>query len=124
MTAGSIHPFGFSMLILTTCLLAGCTAASNKPLDGSSRAAAASEGMTVVAGCSTCIFDMSGSTGCDLAVKIDGTAYLVTGSDIDDHGDAHAADGLCNASRDAVVEGRIEGGRFVATSFSLKPGER
>ena len=64
---------------------------------------------------------MPGAVGCDLAVKLDVKAYLVTGSDIDDHGDAHAADGLCNASSDALAEGRIDGDRFVATSFELLP---
>ncbi|MFQ5479618.1 MAG: DUF6370 family protein [Candidatus Binatia bacterium] len=39
-------------------------------------------------------------------------------------GDAHASDGLCNASTNAVVEGRIDGDRFVATHFALKSGER
>ncbi len=76
---------------------------------------------TVEAGCATCIFDMPDVTGCKLAVKIDGRAYLVTGSSIDDHGDAHAASGLCNASRKAIVEGEIEDGRFVASKFELRP---
>lgn len=124
MSAGSIHPFGFSVLILTTHVLAGCTAASNKPNHDISQGAETTQGMTVVAGCATCIFDMPAATGCKLAVKIDGAAYLVTGSDIDDHGDAHASDGLCNASRNAVVEGRIDRDRFVATRFALKPGGR
>ena len=121
MSAGSIHQFGFSILILTTPLFAGCAAAANKPLHDRSQGAETTQRMTVAAGCATCIFDMPGVTGCKLAVKIDGTAYLVTGSDsdIDDHGDAHASDGLCNRARDAVVEGRIDGDRFVATHFTL-----
>ncbi len=81
---------------------------------------AASE-RTVEAGCATCIFDMEGVAGCKLAVKIDGKAYLVTGSDIDDHGDAHDQTGLCNSAREALVVGEIEGDRFAATSFKLKP---
>ncbi|MCH7527617.1 MAG: hypothetical protein IID39_09280 [Planctomycetes bacterium] len=64
---------------------------------------------------------MEGVVGCKLAVRIDGKPYLVTGSDIDDHGDAHASDGLCNAAGRAVVEGEIDGGRFVATGFELRP---
>ncbi len=122
MSAGSIHPLGISILILTTYLLAGCTGASDKSIHDNSQGAETSQRMTAVAGCSTYIFHIPGATGCDLAVKIDGTAYLVTGSDIDDHGDAHASDGLCNAPRDAVVEGRIDGDHFVATHFALKPG--
>jgi hypothetical protein len=77
-----------------------------------------------VAGCATCIFDMKGVSGCKLAVKIEGKAYLVSGSAIDDHGDAHASDGLCNAARDAIVEGRIEGDRFVAKHIELLPQEK
>lgn len=72
-------------------------------------------------GCATCIFHMKGVAGCKLAVEIKGKAYLVTGSDIDDHGDAHAKDGLCNARRKAVVTGKIDDGRFVATKMELQP---
>ena len=108
------------MSMLAACLFAGCAADSHGP-NAVAQETGASEPMTVTAGCSTCIFDIPGAVGCELAVKIDGKAYLVAGSDIDDHGDAHAADGLCNASSDAVVEGRIDGDRFVATSFKLWP---
>lgn len=73
-----------------------------------------------LAGCATCIFDMPGVTGCVLAVKIDGQAYLVEGSDIDDHGDAHAGEGLCNAARPAVFEGQVVDGKLVATHFALE----
>ena len=72
-----------------------------------------------IAGCATCIFDMKGVSGCKLAVKIDETPYLVTGSDIDDHGNAHAADGLCNSARDALIQGTIKDGRFVAKKFQV-----
>jgi len=67
------------------------------------------------------MFHMKDVAGCKLAVEIDGRHYLIDGSDIDDHGDAHAADGLCNAVRDAKVEGRIEGERFVARRVELLP---
>ena len=79
-------------------------------------------GMVAEAACGQCQFDLPGS-GCDLAVRIDGKAYYVDGSGLDDHGDAHAAEGLCNAVHTARVEGRVERGRFVATSFSLLPGD-
>ena len=49
------------------------------------------------------------------------TAYYVDGTGIDDHGDAHAADGLCNAVRRARVTGHVEDGRFTATQFELLP---
>lgn len=83
--------------------------------------AGAKEQSQAKAGCATCIFRMKGVSGCNLAVKIDGKAYLVAGSKIDEHGDAHAGDGLCNSERDALVEGAIEGDRFVARRFELKP---
>jgi S1-C subfamily serine protease len=74
----------------------------------------------VEASCGECRFGLSGD-GCDLAVRIDGEAYYVDGSSTDDHGDAHASDGLCNAIRQAMVEGQVEEGRFVASSFVLLP---
>jgi len=57
----------------------------------------------------------------ELAVRIDGKPYLVNGSNIDDHGDAHASDGLCNAIRRAKVTGEIKDDRFVAEGFELLP---
>jgi hypothetical protein len=78
------------------------------------------QGMVVEAACGECLFELEGD-GCDLAVRIDGKAYFVAGTDIDDHGDAHADDGFCNAVRQAHVQGSIENGRFVATSFELLP---
>ena len=56
---------------------------------------------------------------CDLAVRIDGKAYFVDGTTIDEHGDAHAKDGFCNTIRKASVTGKVENGRFKATSFTL-----
>ena len=56
------------------------------------------------------------------AVRIDGVAYFVDGTHIDDHGDAHAQDGFCNSIRHADVEGEIVDGRFVARSFRLVAG--
>ncbi len=53
----------------------------------------------VKAGCGTCAFGMKEVVVCKLAVRIDGTPYLVAGSDIDYHGDAHARDGPCNSAR-------------------------
>ena len=71
------------------------------------------------AGCAMCIFGMD-VNDCVLGVKIDGVAYLVTGKDINDLGDAHASDGLCMTGREAIVVGKVKDNRFVATSFELK----
>lgn len=76
---------------------------------------------TVEAACATCVFEMEGVSGCKLAVKVDGKAYLVSGTDMDDHGDAHASDGMCHIARKAVVDGEVIGDRFVASSFKLLP---
>ncbi len=80
------------------------------------------QAMVVEASCGECQFELEGD-GCDLAVRIDGTAYFVDGTGIDDHGDAHSDDGFCNAVRQARVQGCIENGRFVATSFKLLPSD-
>ncbi|MBB4800120.1 hypothetical protein HNP37_000159 [Flavobacterium nitrogenifigens] len=72
----------------------------------------------VEASCGECKFGMKGKS-CDLAVRIDGKSYFVDGTKIDEHGDAHAEDGFCNAIRKASVTGEIKGNRFIATSFTL-----
>ena len=59
-------------------------------------------------------------TGCVLAVKIDGVPYLVEGSHIDDHGDAHAEYGMCLMNRTAIVTGTLKDDKFIAESFELE----
>lgn len=76
--------------------------------------------LIVEASCGQCQFKLEG-TDCDLAVRIDGKAYFVDGSNIDSHGDAHASDGFCNAIRKAKVQGEVVDGRFKATYFQLLP---
>ena len=76
------------------------------------------EGTSVEAACGECMFELPGN-GCDLAVRINEKAYFVDGATIDNHGDAHADDGLCNAIREAKVKGQIVDGRFIAESFEL-----
>jgi hypothetical protein len=87
--------------------------AAGKP---KAEATAAGDAQIVEAGCGSCIFKMADVQGCKLSVKIDGKPYLVSGSDVN----AHKA-GLCGASKQAEVRGRIEGDKFVASSFELKP---
>lgn len=67
-------------------------------------------------GCGNCVFGMDGVQGCQLAVKLDGKPYLVSGVEMPDH-----ESGLCDHSRMAAITGQVEGERFVATSFALKP---
>jgi Family of unknown function (DUF6370) len=72
------------------------------------------------ASCGQCKLGLPG-TSCDLAVRINGKAYFVDGTAIDDHGDAHAKDGFCSAIRKAEVQGEIVDNRFKATYFKLLP---
>ena len=72
----------------------------------------------VEASCGECQFDLPGKS-CDLAVRINGKAYFVDGTSIDEHGDAHAKDGFCEAIRKAEVQGEIVNDRFKATYFKL-----
>lgn len=78
----------------------------------------------VEAACGQCQFGMKDKKGCDLAVRIDGKSYFVEGSKIDDHGDAHAKNGMCAAIRIAQVSGAIVSGNFLATSFLLIPTDK
>ena len=68
--------------------------------------------------CGECQFGLKGK-GCHLAVRINGTAYFVDGTDIDSHGDAHADDGFCNAVRKAEVQGTVINNRFNVNWFQL-----
>ena len=77
----------------------------------------------VEAACGSCLFGLPGSD-CSLAVRIDGRAHYVDGAKMDDFGDAHAADGLCNTVRQARVSGRLDGERFAAAAFELLPVRR
>ena len=77
----------------------------------------------VEASCGECQFGLKGK-GCDLAVRIDGKAYFVDGTSIDEHGDAHGADGFCEAVRKAEVTGKIVDNRFQVSYFKLLPSEK
>lgn len=69
---------------------------------------------TVDAACGVCIYKMPGVTGCPLAIKIDGKAYLVEGAKWPNHD-------YCDRNCQAVVSGKIEGDKFIATKFDAKP---
>ena len=77
------------------------------------------QAVEVEASCGQCNFGLAEPQGCDLAVRIQGKAYFVDGAHIDDHGDAHAERGLCNAVRRAAVTGQVVDNRYQATSFRL-----
>ena len=91
--------------------------AENKTELSSTKSVSTDE-IIVEAACGECQFGLEG-TSCDLAVRIDGKAYFVDGTNIDEHGDAHAEDGFCSTIRKASVTGHIENDRFIAESFVL-----
>lgn len=72
----------------------------------------------VEASCGQCQFSMEGK-GCDLAIRMNDNTYYVEGTNIDDHGDAHASDGFCEAIKKAKVSGLIRERKFIVTSFKL-----
>jgi hypothetical protein len=74
----------------------------------------------VEAACGECQLGMKGKS-CNLAIRMNGKTYFVDGTDIDDHGDAHAKDGFCHAIRKAKVQGDVVNGRFKASFFQLEP---
>jgi hypothetical protein len=76
---------------------------------------------TVEASCGQCNFGLKDKRGCDLAVRIDGKAYFVEGTKIDEHGDAHSADGFCETIRQAEVQGEVKDGKYKVTYFKLLP---
>jgi hypothetical protein len=76
---------------------------------------------TVETSCGQCQFALKDKKGCDLAVRINGKAYFVEGTKIDDHGDAHAKDGFCEAIRKAEVQGTVVNNKFKVTYYKLLP---
>ena len=77
----------------------------------------------VEATCGNCMYKMKGD-GCHLAIKLNGKNYFVDGTNIDDHGDAHAKDGFCSAIRKAEVEGTIVDNKFKIKTFKLLPEKK
>ena len=112
----------YALLALSFVALTGCQNESQVNVKKSPESKPISrevDDRIVEASCGQCQFGMQG--GCDLAVRFDGKSYFADGSSIDDHGDAHADNGLCNCVRKAKVTGQIKDGRFVATSFEVLP---
>jgi len=94
------------------------TVSANAQISGKSQPDSTQKIMVVDASCGQCKFKLEGP-GCDLAVRMGGKAYFVDGTSIDEHGDAHAKDGFCNAIRKAEVQGKLVKNRFQATYFRL-----
>jgi hypothetical protein len=109
--------------IFLTLSLFVCISVNAQDSSASEQAKQKPKAQIVEASCGQCQFGMKSKAGCDPAVRIDGKTYFVDGTDINKHGDAHAADGLCSTIRKAEVVGEIKNDRFVATSFKLLPVE-
>lgn len=68
---------------------------------------------TLEAACGVCLYKMPGVKGCPLAVMIDGKPYLVEGAKWPNHD-------YCDRKCQAVVTGKLEGDKFIATSLEPK----
>ena len=79
--------------------------------------------LIVETACGECRLGLHGKS-CDLAVRINGKAYIADGIHIDSFGDAHAKDGFCEAVRKAETQGTIVGDRFKVTYFKLLPSAK
>jgi hypothetical protein len=107
------------ILFSLSFFIAFSLAAQEKPASGN--APDPSKKLAVVdASCGQCNFGLKGK-GCDLAVRLEGKAYFVKGTNINDHGDAHDENGFCNKVRKAEVQGELVKNQFVVTYFKLLP---
>lgn len=106
------------IFISIVCMFFGSSVFSQKTDSAVMKPDPAKKIQIVEAACGECRFKLEGK-GCDLAVRMDGKAFFVDGTDIDSHGDAHAKDGFCNAVRKAEVQGELVNNRFRVTYFKL-----
>src|SRR5687767_3667375 len=106
----------FILLLLAGSFITLTASSQNKSLKANPDPA--KKILQVEASCGECQFKMKGK-GCNLAIRMDGKSFYVDGTSIDDHGDAHGADGFCEAIRKADVQGEIVNNRFHATYFKV-----
>ena len=110
-----------SLSFVVVCLLVLVPGCATKTTS-SHHAGKINKPTVVDAACGQCLLGLKGEKkGCDLAVRLDGQSYFVDGFTMKQLGDAHANDGMCNAIRKAKVTGRVENGRFAASTFDLLP---
>ena len=112
-----LRPTYIPVFLLSTCVFSCAGCCTEEPLPESSTAI---NNRVIEASCGQCQLGLPG-TGCDLAILVEGNAYYVDGSGIDDHGDAHGKDGLCNVIRKARTTGTIVDGRFNAEMLEVLP---
>jgi Family of unknown function (DUF6370) len=106
------------VITMLLCLLLAINASAQDTTAKANIPDPAKKLLVAEASCGMCKFGMKGGD-CALAVRLDGKSYYVDGADIDHYGDAHAADGFCNAIRKAKVQGEVIDGRFKASYFKL-----
>lgn len=111
-----------TLLILGVCVVACLSGCAIKPAPP---ATVKLPGPVIgEAACGQCQFGLKTQPGCDLAIRYEGKSYFVDGIKMDDLGDAHAVDGLCNAVRKARATGQFANGRFGASKIELLPVEQ
>lgn len=91
----------------------GCTAAPGEPR---------LEHQTLQVGCGRCIFHMPEAKGCPWAAELDGKHYVMQGAVPQDH-HSHDPDGICNVSRQAVVDGVLRDGKLIVSRMELLPAD-
>lgn len=101
----------FSTLAVFLCL--GCTSETDPQPDAESGGEAVTAA-SVEIGCAMCIFNQDGVDTCTPAVKMGDKVLLLEGYEPESE---HA---LCNASKKAVVDGRIQGNTLMVTSVKLE----
>ena len=60
-----------------------------------------------------CIYEMPGVESCHLAIMLGGKPYLVQGATWPNHD-------FCDAKQQAVVSGKLQSGKFIATDLEPK----
>jgi hypothetical protein len=112
-----------SLLTFLSCCFFTLTAISQTTETKTNTIDAALPLQVVEVSCGKCKLGLPGKT-CDMAVRIAGKAYYVDGADIDNFGDAHAHDGMCNAIRKAEVQGELVNNRFKISYIKLLPEKK
>ena len=115
-----LRTFTTSLCLAGLLALAGCSAevseSSGAEMSGSQPVGAEPAGaQSMEVGCYGCIFGAEDASGCELAVRLEGTPYRVEGP----FPNAHAL-GLCDAAGEAKVVGELQDGKFVASAFSMQ----
>lgn len=71
---------------------------------------------TVEVGCAKCVYKMEGVESCALAVKVGDETMLVEGEGLQSTEEL----GVCEAAKSAVVSGKVEEGKFIASKVEVQ----